>query len=401
MKRVSVDPRTDADQKARRTGVVTIERRLPNGKVNKTWDESSAYIISRKEVDDLLEAVNPVIRMGREAVDFLLDGDWGTLGIPLQMFESLRDSFDSQELEFITRYDFAYLGNGQLKLVGIEADSPRSLIETAHTQRAWLFDKFRARINAHKVTQLNSIPELSIEAFRRLREISRFNSMHFASSSYDKTEDLLIANFMKGLAETAGWATRNTRIKDLHWDIKQSAWKDTENNYITALFKQYPWEMLLRQNISKDLFENNNLEMILEPSWKTILSNRAILPAMYELYPKSEILSPAFLNSHKGLGNNIVTGPLLHTSSRNEMGILNGRKFTAWGEQQKDFSNQRVLAHRKMEIPKRFRDASGGYRFAYLSFFTIAGNPAGFGIRETRLPILGIHTTFKPHIVML
>lgn len=401
MKRVSVAPRDDYLSRASKSGVYNIERTLSNGEKNYTWDESSAYLIDREEVDYIIDSISPIISMSYEALDFLLDGEWGTFGVSRPFFEYIRNTFDDQELDLFTRYDFAYMNNGELKLVGIEADSPRGLIETAQVQRTWLWDKFSSRAEEGKITQLNRIQELTNSTFRQLLKESSSNTLHIARGD-SRGEDWITSAFLKGIARDAGWHAIDSRMKEIRWDVVNKLWVDGKNNEITNLYKHYPWDMMLRQKIAKDMIINSNqLERVLEPSWKMLFSSRVMLPALYELFPKSDVLSPAYMQYEKHLGDSYVTSTLLPLTSRNEMALLSGRSFTSWGETPKNFDNQRSLTYRKLEVPKRYKDKHGGYRFIYVSAYTVAGQLAGIGMRETKMPLLGAHTTFRPHLVQL
>lgn len=401
MKRTTIPPRNDADMKAHDAGVYMVERTIPDGNIHRSWDETSAYILTKNDVNAFIQKVSPIIEMSRNAVDFLLDGEWGTLGTTRPIFEFARNSFDDQELDLFTRYDFAYLGDDDIKLVGIEADAPRYFIEAAHTQRSWILEKFPQQTSQHKFTQLNSIPELTIQAFEKLHKVSDNKNIHIANGSDIRGEDAITAAYIKGLMKTAGWAVGNVRVKDLHWNNTINMWADGKENNIYSLYKHFPWDMLLTLQIARDFVSKNaRLEILFEPAWKMILSSRAILPALWELYPDSELLSPSMMSEHGEIKGDKVIAPLMASTSRNEVGIWKERQFTSWGEDIKNFSNSN-LVQRKLEIPRRYRDQQGGYRFAYISVFTVAGRLAGVGIRETRLPLLGTYSTFKPHIVQL
>lgn len=403
MKRVSVSPREDYVDKAHRSGVFAVERTLPNGETHYTWDETSAYLIERDEVDIILDSISDIVSMSYDAVDFLLDGDFGTLGLPRPYFEFTRNSFDDQNPQLFTRYDFAYLGNGEIKLVNIDADSPRNIMEASQAQRKWLWDKFETRARNHQITQLNSIQEITERAFTQMKNQSNSDVMSIVRGTDSRGEDWITSSFIKGIAKKAGWTIRDTRIKDLKWDSKNMMWTDNAGLPILNIYKHFPWDMLLKQKINKDFIINHNrLNILFEPSWKTILSSRAMLPALWQLYPDSPILSPAFMEKDADLdSNNIVTSTVLPSTSRNEMGLLKGHSFTSWGDPMKDLNKQKNLVYRKLEIPKRYKDKNGGHRFAYLSIYTVAGKIAGLGMRETRMPLLGTHTTFRPHLVKL
>lgn len=407
MKRVPVQPRENIAEATKNSGILQLTKNSPDGE-SITWDETSAYVFSRKDIDHILGQVEPLVKMSHQAVDFLLDGEWGTLGLPRNMFELVRNSFDDEYLDLYTRYDFAYMIDGSLKLVGIDADSPRSFIETAHAQRVWLYDKFEQQASNHSVTQMNKIPEVSIEAFRRLKQMSRKGIMHFANNPDIINEDHIITKFIKGVAEIAGWETEDVRLKDITWNAQKREWLSTDEKVVN-LFKYFPWEILLSQPASKKFITHENkFNSVFEPSWKMMLSNRAMFPALHHLYPNSPIISKSYIDEPYDLEKeDFVKFTLLPSTSRSEIALLKGKEFTSWGDQMRDLSQQSVLGYRKLEIPRRFQNSDeaennpGRKMFCYLSVFAVAGNIAGIGMKETKLPLLGSHATFRPHLVIL
>lgn len=403
MKKIDISLRDEADIKAQQSGVFRVERTIESGETYKTWDESSAYVITKNEADIILDKVTSIVDMGREAVDFLLDGEWGTLGLTRAIFEYARNSFDDQEIELFTRYDFAYLGNGQIKLVGIDADSPKMFVEAAQSQRVWLWEKFEQKAKQHKITQLNNIPEMTINAFQQLNDMSESGNIHILDNSAGKGKDWIVSSLIKSMAERGGWNVGRVRLKDLEWNNNQESWTDGKHDNVTNIYKQFPWDMLLTHGITRDIIAHSGrLEKTFEPAWKTILASRAMLPALHEIYPRSTLISPSFMFKAKELQENFVAAPLSTSISRNEIATLKGRKFTSWGDDMKDFRGQKNMVYRNLEIPKRQKNSQDDSSvFTYLSFFTVAGNLAGLGIQETKLPLLGTHSTFKPHIIML
>lgn len=402
MKRVSVAPRENYHDKALQSGVFAVEKKLNSGDIHRTWDETSAYLIDRDEVDQIMDSIEPIISMSHNAVDFLLDGEWGTLGIPHPFFDYIRNTFDDNAPPFITRYDFAYLGNGQVKLVGIDGDSPKGIMEVAQAQRDWLWEKFRNRAIKNEITQLNNLQEVAGIALKQALKSSEYKDLHIARLSDARGEDWLTSRFIKGIARKSGWTVHETRMNGIQWSKNDNSWIDDDGREINNLYKHFPWDMLINQKVSKDFINHTDkLGLILDPAWKMVLSSRAMLPALWEMYPNSKILSPASISDTAKLGNNIVTAPLLPVTSRNEMAVLKNRQFTSWGEPMKTFSEKNDLAHRTLEIPKRYKDKTGEYRFAYMSVFAISTAIVGIGMRETRLPLLGANSTFRPHLVKL
>ena len=61
---------------------------------------------------------------------------------------------------------------------------------------------------------------------------------------------------------------------------------------IGNLFKLYPWEFMLREIFSTKL--NDAGVRWLEPAWKSILSNKALLPLLWQMFPNHPNLLPAY-----------------------------------------------------------------------------------------------------------
>ena len=61
------------------------------------------------------------------------------------------------------------------------------------------------------------------------------------------------------------------------------------------LLKMYPFEWLINE-IGHDEMLAHDLEEIemIEPAWKIVLGNKAILPLLWEMYPEHKNLLPAY-----------------------------------------------------------------------------------------------------------
>lgn len=397
MKRVRVPLRDRSDSRAAETGVVGLTVDV-DGTRHKKWDESTAYLLTPTDSDLIIRSAYEAVSMARDAVDFLLDGQWGTLGYSVPLFEMMRESFDRRQKDFISRYDFVWKNDGSLVLYDIDGDSPRGIVETAHTQRHWVFDSFGQKAKKGKITQLNSIPE-SIEDVLR-QAASQVSRRRFFSVAGDDFDSRLTAAFIRDIAVGAGWDATSMRWSDFCWDGRQ--WVGRNGERVSSFYKHVPWDtVVMSRRIEEDLSEHYlDLTTPFDPLWKAVLSSRAVIPAMSFIYPGSNLIPNAKNDDSYGISSDMLYAPYRVASSMNEVGILSGRAFTSWGESLKDFGKQ-SLAYRDLSVPRRFRDDSGGYRFLYVSVYTVGGLPAGVMMNETRLPMLGSYRTFKPHLVVL
>ncbi len=69
-------------------------------------------------------------------------------------------------------------------------------------------------------------------------------------------------------------------------------------NEVACVLNVYPKEWMIQEITKDDLlkFDFQNLNFI-EPPWKLILSNKAILPLLWEMFPNHPNLVPAYYDS--------------------------------------------------------------------------------------------------------
>ena len=65
------------------------------------------------------------------------------------------------------------------------------------------------------------------------------------------------------------------------------------------VFKLYPWEWIVEDEFGKNILLDVNRPFWIEPAWKMLLSNKAILPILWELYPDHPNLLPAYFEPGK------------------------------------------------------------------------------------------------------
>jgi len=64
-------------------------------------------------------------------------------------------------------------------------------------------------------------------------------------------------------------------------------------------FKLYPWEFLVTETFGENLTLPDLDFDIVEPAWKMILSNKAILPVLWRLFTNHPNLLPAFFDEEE------------------------------------------------------------------------------------------------------
>ncbi|WP_306751338.1 glutathionylspermidine synthase family protein [Paracoccus actinidiae] len=255
------------------------------------WEESSAYRFTLRQIeDDIEDPSTDLHNMCRDAVAEIVQSQemMERLGIPDQHRDLVADSWRRNEPEIYGRLDLAYDGKGPAKLLEYNADTPTSLYESASFQWQWLEDQLAAGVLPRGADQFNGIHEALVERFRAL--FDRNTDIHFTAVA-DNPEDYATVEAMAWAAREAGMGAHYSDLDKLGV-TKQGQFVDAEDRVIGTLFKLYPWEDLLRDDYARHIAGSGCL--FLEPAWKALVSNKGILPVLWQMFEGHPNLLPAF-----------------------------------------------------------------------------------------------------------
>ena len=337
------------------------------------WDESVYYEFTADEIDHLEDVTDELNRMCLSLVDHVFSNDLHErLGIPPNFFEYAKTSWKREQPSIYGRFDLRYDGKEEPKLLEFNADTPTALFEASVVQYFWLQDVSPGR------DQFNSIHEKLLALMQeQLGKLAGLNTLYF-SCIKDHLEDLTTTEYLRDLAIQAGLRTRHIFIDDVGYDQDFIRFVDLEENEIKLMFKLYPWEWLITEPYGKHLFYTDIT--LLEPAWKMVLSNKAILPLLWEMYPQHKNLLPSFREPPNSTAA-FVEKPFF---SREGDGIRVGTTF--------DAGRSQTIYQEYKELPC----FSGSY--PVIGSWIIGSQPAGIGIREDRTPITNNMSRFVPHL---
>jgi glutathionylspermidine synthase len=103
-------------------------------------------------------------------------------------------------------------------------------------------------------------------------------------------------------------------MEDIGWNADAEAFRDLDEVTIATLFKLYPWEWMVTEAFAAHI-PTARLQVI-EPAWKMVLSNKGILPVLWELFPECPYLLPAYFDEPTDLFE-WVRKPLLSREGAN------------------------------------------------------------------------------------
>ncbi|HYM73307.1 MAG TPA: glutathionylspermidine synthase family protein, partial [Stellaceae bacterium] len=248
------------------------------------WWEAACYAFSAAEIDAIEAATETLHALCLEAVDRLVTaGDLARLDIPERYWPWIAESWRRRDPDVYGRFDLSYDGVSPPKLLEYNADTPTALLEAAVVQWYWLEEVRPGR------DQFNSIHEKLIDRWRDLRRLVPPAAPLHLSGVFGELEDRRTVEYMQDVANQAGWPTRLVDISEIGWN--GSVFTDLSETPIRFLFKLYPWEWMLRESFGEHLPADRT--GIVEPPWKMVLSNKAILAVLWEMFPGHPNLLPA------------------------------------------------------------------------------------------------------------
>lgn len=300
MQRIPLSPRTDWQQKVESAGLTfhTLENGQPY------WDESAAYQFTAAEIDTLEAAGNTLQTMCLAAAQHIVDNKrYAELDIPAQAIPAIEWAWNNEPPALYGRFDLSWAGatSGQApKLLEYNADTPTSLLEAAIIQWSWLQEvspDLTAASHLKKPDQFNAIHDKLIAKWK---DIDPYLSKPIYFAALDNPEDQLTLTYLRDTAQQAGLETLQMFMQEIGWNDEQQAFLDPNEDPMFSIFKLYPWEAMLQEEFAIHAIESYQSTRWIEPIWKMLLSNKGILPILWQLYPNHELLLPSFFADNPG-----------------------------------------------------------------------------------------------------
>ena len=339
------------------------------------WDESACYELTRAEVDELEAAGNVLHHLCIDAAEAVIENNWWPrLGIPETAVPAILRSWERDDFSLYGRFDLGYDGVTPPKLLEYNADTPTALVEASVAQWFWLQD---TRPDAD---QFNSIHERLIEAWRRWTG----QTIYF-SSIKEHPEDEMTVLYLRDTCEQAGVKTRGVFIEDIGWDSRQSAFVDLDLQPIKHCFKLYPWEWLWHEEFGPHLAEEP--VQFIEPARKMLLSNKGLLPILWELFPEHPNLLPAY-ELAAPLGSHYIRKPKLSREGSNAAWVEGGVVVEETGG---DYGEEGHVYQALAALP------NFGGNHPVFGIWMIDHEAGGLGVREDTRRITGNLSRFVPH----
>ena len=383
MKRIALPERSDWEAQAKSAGFIyhTFSGRP-------YWQDANAYAFTLDEIEQGLEAPADVLHaMCLEVVDHACSDHrvLRKLAIPEAYHDFITDSWRRRDPHLYGRFDFTFDGNGHAKLYEYNADTPTSIFEAAAFQWKWLEARLERGDLPTDTDQWSSLHEALIERFKQIADHDKV--LHFTCVD-DGFEDRGTTRYLEDCAIQAGFSTRFTAIEDIGVD-RDKRFADQHSDVIEQAFKLYPWEDMHREEFGA--FLPHSTTRWIEPPWKAILSNKGLLPMLWEGWPDHDNLLPSYFGEgHGDLSEPFVRKPLFSREGAN-VEIVGQNTITIRDE---GYGEEGVISQAYAPLPS-FDNLN-----PVMGVWMIGDEARGLGIREEPSLVTGNDAMFIPHIIL-
>lgn len=341
------------------------------------WDERACYRFSAAEIDTLEEATAELQSRSLEAVERVIGKrDYARLRIPEPFHALIERSWKDEDKSLYGRFDLSWDGHGEPKMLEYNADTPTALLEASVVQWYWLQDVYPQH------DQFNSIHEKLIERWKQMRGQLPADGRAYFACDADSAEDQGNLDYLRDTAIQAELDAIPIDISDLGWD--GTRFVDLEGRTVSALFKLYPWEWMVREEFGQHLLKGTM--KVIEPPWKMLLSNKAILPILWEMFPGHPNLLAASFEPGR-FTTDFVKKPIYSREGANVSINARGETVEAPGE----YGAEGFVWQEYKEL------ARFGANYTVIGSWIVGEEPAGIGIREDDSPITRNTSRFVPH----
>ena len=385
MRRIPVTKRPDLARAAAEHGLqFHADSGIPG------WDESAYYQFTMGQVEADLEA--PAEEIERLCFDVVAravadEAVLRRLGIAEPFWDYIADSWRNKEKNFYGRMDLSYDGEGPAKLLEYNADTPTTLYESAVFQWEWLEQSVESGLIPRGCDQLNDLHESLVRTFPLL---GIEGLAHFACNQ-DIEDDKGTLDYLEECASEAGLETRFLVMDDIGINDR-GHFTDLDDRAIGTLIKLYPWEWIMTEEFGRHVPASG--VRFIEPPWKAILSNKGLLPMLWEMFEGHPNLLPAYFEGDPGaaaLGNTYVRKPLVSRQGANIEIVQDSKTlFCSDGP----YGGDDHILQGFHPLP----EFDGNYPL--VGCWLVASKAVGLCIREDRSLVTGTDARFIPHIIL-
>lgn len=370
MRRIACTPRPDWQAHCERVG-------LSFHSIDGTyWNEAASYLLTPDQAARLEQVADELHQRCLQAVEWIIgEQHFAPFRLSPLAIKAIQASWQRGDPSLCGRFDFSWNGSGEPKLLEYNADTPGCLLESGLVQRHWQQQVFPQH------TQFNQLHESLVQRWQAMPAATLW---HF-TALHGHIEDEVNAQYLQATAREAGLDTDYLPIEQIGLDLQQRCFVDLQNRPIRHCSKLYPWEWLAKDSFAEQI-EPTGIRFV-EPAWKLLLSSKALLPILWQLFPDHPNLLPASFGND--LAMPYVRKPLYSRKGCNIQIVAAQHSLHSTGPYARGSYIQQAFA------PLAEFDG----RFPLLGVWMVGDQVAGLGIREDHSLITRDSAHFVPHLI--
>ena len=353
------------------------------------WDERGYYQFTEAQISDDIEAPTKAVHeMCMDLVGRVVESEelLEQLAIPAQFFDLVRTSWKEGHPHLYGRFDFSYDGSGPAKCIEANYDTPTSLLEAGAVQLLWLEEQIARGVLPPEATQFNTIAEDLVRAFAAFPAGGAF---HFSAMS-GSVEDRGTTDFLRKMAAHAGIDARHIDIEQIGLTAA-GRFVDMDGRWIERLFKLHAWEHIFHEEFGAAIPGCDT--QFVEPPWKSIVSNKGMLPLLWAFNEGHPNLLAAHVDRdpRQPVPSGWVRKPYFSREGANiELHTRDGQLVIEDGP----YTDAPYILQALSPLPK-FGDS-----YTLIGSWVVGDVASGIGIREDDSLITKDTSRFLPHVVL-
>jgi glutathionylspermidine synthase len=379
IKHENLKPRKDFKEKLADRGFILNEN-------DHYWQETLAYEFKEEQINELDRVASEMQDICVEAAQYIIDRNlFFRFGIKNEWIDYIVKTWDRDDPTLYGRFDFIYDGKTAPKLLEYNADTPTGLLEASVLQWDWLKDRGLE-------DQFNSIHEELIESWLNMKQkYKKFPETMYFTCDQDSGEDWVTTEYIRDTCEQAGINTESINIVDIGFgstaEYSECFVDTTKMSRIPAMFKLYPWEFMAQDEYGCEVIKDHT--GFIEPAWKMLWSNKALLPILWEIAPNH----PNLLEAH------FSEVPFIKREESYVKKALFGREGASVEIvdphdaqiSEGDYGQEGYIYQKYHRMPEF------GGKYPVCGVWIVNGKPCGLGIREDDTRITKNTSNFVPH----
>ncbi len=349
------------------------------------WQEGMAYRFTQKEVDDIIKATNDIIPICNEACQYVIEKDlFSTFKIEGDWKDYIIKSWERKDPCLWARYDFIFDGTKPPKLMEVNYGRVGNIIEAAVLQREWAKE--------HNFKQFNTIEDTLIKAWAAMKEEGSVTDPVYFMGNYLDMNEYEALEFLMAACLEAGLDAEAVDIRDFDWDGKAYIDHNTKKP-IHSMLKHFSWEENMGNPFAQRLTTGDM--RVIDPVWTMVMSNKAMLPILWEIAPNHPNLLPTYYDTSvfDEDGSSYVEKPL-HGYQGKSITIVDPDDAT---ENIRDFGEEGYIYQEYIKLRDFDEDADA---YPVCGSWVINDEACGIAIREDETRITTEECGFVPYYIL-